>query len=203
MKKSMIAVLIAMLALNAVFAFAANQSPGVGGVMPPDVVADNAAPSASTTGFGPSIAHTFAIRTNVKCFEQPTIDPNDQYFLGKARQECVVKNQYNLFCQKRCFTNMQFAAQRYSTASRPPDQYTAYYVTGCTDIDTKPLVGTIGNNCYFAASEACATANSQNNYCRQKCNQRAYSVCRNNVLSARQNRAKTTGFFSRTTSGTV
>jgi len=203
MKKSMIAVLIAMLTLNAVFAFAANQSPGVGGVMPPDVVADNAAPTASTTSFGPNIAHTFAIRTDVKCFVDPQTNPQDQYFLGKARQECVVKNQYNLFCQKRCLDRVRYLAQRYSTASLPADQYTAYYVTGCTDVDTTPLVGKIGNDCYFAASEACATANSQNNYCRQKCNQRAYSVCRNNVLSSRQSRAKTSGFFSRTTSGTV
>ena len=200
MKKSMIAVLTALLVLSSVGAFAmdaAYMQGGAGGVMVPSG-SPQATGTGTSTGMGPNPAHTFAIQQNVKCDMSIKTNPQDQYFLGKARQECVTNNRNNMFCQKNCFVQVNFMAQRYSTASRPQEQYLAYYVTGCKDVDAAPLEGVIGNTCYFNAAEMCSTANPGNNYCRQKCNQRLYTTCRNNVLSGRQQRAKSTLRFSRT-----
>lgn len=194
MKKSMIAVLAALLVLSSIGAFAMDASyvqGGAGGVVVPSGAPQESAMSKST-GMGPNPAHTFAYSKATVCAMDIKTDPQDQYFLGKARTECVTNNRNNIFCQKRCFDQVRFMAQRYSTASRPRESYLAYYVTGCNDVDAAPLAGMIGNTCYFKASELCSTANPSNNYCRQKCNQRLYTSCRASFLDIRQQRAKST-----------
>lgn len=153
MKKSMIVVLcIALLALNALVV-AANVSPYI------SMKSVNRRPTVSNQPSG--------------CNIQITVNSADLYFLGKARKECVDKNQHNIRCQNTCFDQIKLMIA--TSAGRSSHSYAR---AGCNDIDPVLYSKATVSQCHFIASNGCVTENPNNEFCRKKCVQKAYNGCR-------------------------
>lgn len=168
MKKTMIAVLcITALVLNAVIVAAAAQS--------------YTEPKSMTRTGGVAVG-----RTQIRGIEGCNIDiqtsPEDTYFIGKARKECVEKNKHNLHCQNRCYEQVKLLTRGGGRFGQVIGAYSRY---GCKDIDAKMmLASSTASRCYFDATNECAIVNPGNDYCRKKCVQKTYSVCRQNSYQA-------------------
>jgi len=124
---------------------------------------------------GPSIRHDSECNIEIKT------DVQDLYFLGKARQECVLNNRWNNRCKQRCYDQLKLMA-RTGTLQRPQRAVLRY---GCTILDDEKVLGEIktASGCYFDAKNACQQANVGNSYCRKKCMQKLYSHCRRNIMT--------------------
>lgn len=169
MKKSLIVACILLLALNAFAVFAAGTSPyrQAGGL----VTAGGVAPAPRMT------AHLRAHGCNLDI----TSVPDTMRFVGLARQECLDKNKHNLMCQRRCFEQV-----RLMTYSDPRNQMGVYSRQTCTDVDAVLLASATASQCYFDAGNECTKANVGNDYCRKKCTQKTYAMCRQNIMSNRR-----------------
>ena len=165
MKKSMIAmVCVALLVLNALVVFA----------MAPAIEPGSMAPKPA------SVARPTTLRPAPGCSLEITTNRADTYFVGKARRECVEKNKFNLNCQKQCFDEVKLLA-RQTTFNRAVGTFARI---GCKFLDAAKLGGDTATRCYFDAANGCAMANPDNDYCRKKCVQNAYALCRQSAYTA-------------------
>lgn len=162
----MIAVCIALLALQALAVLAYAPSYTASGIM------------RAATG----VSRMPQIRAAAGCNVEITADPGDIYFIGKARRECVEKNKYNLACQQQCWDQVKALASGWMGRARGMGVYSRL---SCKDIDPALLSGAAASRCYFQASNECRMANPGSDYCRRKCVQKTYSVCRQNVFQGR------------------
>lgn len=136
---------------------------------------------------GSQISSRYGMRTPAElraegCNMNIEASPGDVHFVGLARRECVEKNKYHIACQQRCFDQVSLMA-RGSSLGKPVGAYSRY---GCQEIDAMLLAGVPASSCAFMASNECAKANSGNDYCRRKCVQKSYAVCRQNIMSSRR-----------------
>jgi hypothetical protein len=168
MKKGMFAVLcIAMFVLQSIIVFA--------GVSPYTDYRSLTTTSSVIRRVGtPLIAHT--------CNLKITTDPNSRYFLGEARRECVQNNKGDLFCQEQCIDKMKLFIYTGKIDSQL-GMLGAYDCKGIGPEAIEPAKDS--NQCYFMAKDACALANPTNDYCRRKCVQQSYAVCRRNIAAMR------------------
>ena len=120
------------------------------------------------------------VRTDSECNIEIKTAVTDLYFLGKARQECILNNRWNNRCKQRCYDQLKLMA-RIGTLSRPQRAVLRY---NCKILGEEAL-GEIktASGCYFKAKNACQQANVGNSYCRKKCMQSLYSHCRRNIMT--------------------
>lgn len=176
MKKGMIAVLFTALILvqaAAVFAEATTY-------MDPNSLTE-------TRGGGVVRSNgLIAARTKVSCNVQVTTDPQDRYFLGTARKECVTKNSGNLFCQQKCFDKVKLIVLTGNSPVYGSNTRT-FARFGCNMLDPSVVATGIktASQCYFKIKDTCALTNVANSYCQMKCTQGGYSVCRHNIADMR------------------
>ncbi len=164
MKKSLIGVVIALLVLNA-FAVFANVSPYTN--------------ARSLTRMG-SVDRVAKLSPVAGCDTDIMADPDDVYFVGKARKECIESNKQNMMCQQRCFDQVRLMLRGVSVGRLKPaaERY------GCKMIDPVMLGTTnTASSCYFSATGMCSGANPSNDYCRRKCLQQLYTTCRRNIMT--------------------
>jgi hypothetical protein len=166
MKKSIIAIMCALLVLQAFSVLAAAQS-----------YTHPASMSMRKTGV---MGKSPQIRAH-GCKFGITADPAANTFVGQARRECTELNKNNIACQQRCFDQVKLRLLS-SSYSRGMGVYSSI---GCNDADTSALMGKGERACYYDSGNACALANPHNDYCRKKCVQKTYAVCRQNVMSMR------------------
>jgi hypothetical protein len=166
MKKSIIAIMCALLVLQALSVFAASQA-----------YTHPASMAMRSTGVAARHAQIAARGCNL----ETTTDPMSPTFVGEARRECIEMNKNNLVCQRRCFEQVKLRLLS-SSYMRGMGVYSSI---GCNDVDASAMTGKGERTCYHDAGNACALANPQNDYCRKKCVQKTYAVCRQNVMSMR------------------
>lgn len=168
MKKSMIALAVALLVLNTLGVFAA--------------VTPYMQPGSLTPASSVAYTRITALpRAEKYCNLDITTNRADVYFLGNARKECMEKNKYNLVCMQQCFEQVKLMA-RQTTIGRSPG---AYSRTTCADLAPGALAGSTASRCYFDASVECAKINFGNDYCRKKCVEKSYAMCRQNVYAGK------------------
>lgn len=104
-----------------------------------------------------------------------TANTADVRFVGKARQECIEKNKYNTICQQNCFDQVRLLVTGRAGRERGMNSRTR---SGCKDADPVLFVDATASQCHHIAANECAMANSMSEYCRRKCNEKAYNLCR-------------------------
>lgn len=167
MKKTTISVLcIALLAINAFAVLGAAQS---------------YTEPRSQTRMG-SIANMPNIRAVAGCNLKVTASPADTYFIGKARSECATNNKGSYLCIDRCWEQVNLLL-RGSSAGRTTGAYSRY---GCKDLDSSGLAKSTASSCNLDAANLCSRENYGNDYCKRKCAQKAYSLCRRRIYEAQQ-----------------
>ncbi len=174
MKKGMFAVLcIAMFVLQSIVVFA-----GVS----PYTDYRTLATSSSVVPKSSVIRRIGMPTTTQTCNLQITADPNSQYFLGEARRECVQNNKGNIFCQQECLDKMKLFIYT-GKYDRQLGLIGAYDCKGIGTEATDPAKNS--SECYYLAKNACALANPNQDYCRRKCVEQSYAVCRRNIAAMR------------------
>ncbi len=181
MKKILTAVILAaMILVEAAFVFAA-VSPYVDPLsMTTETtsVVREAAPAASTIGGYRTI--TFPVKQ--PCKLDMTVSPRDPYFIGRQKAICVNQNKGNLFCQQQCVDKMKL----YILTGAYQRNLQLYSAGGCASADLAAVKAVkSANQCYFVAGNSCADANPSNDFCRRKCVQNAYAVCRQGIAGMR------------------
>lgn len=173
MKKSMIvAMLVAMLALNALVAFG--------------IATSYVQPQSMTTA-ATGVAHPAqpTARPARVCNLQVTTATFDVYFLGKARQECMVNNKNDLVCMQQCFSQVKTLA-RQGVIGRARSPLGPYSQLKCGVVDSSIFAGVSASRCYFDSTVECSKANPGNDFCRRKCVENTYSFCRQNMYLNKQ-----------------
>jgi hypothetical protein len=116
------------------------------------------------------------------CNVQMTVSPRDPYFIGRQRTICVNQNKGNLFCQQQCIDKMKLTI----IVGSFQRQLQLYSAASCTAADPAVIKGaSSASKCYSLASDECAKVNTENDYCRRKCIQNAYAICRQNIAAMR------------------
>ncbi|MEM4240308.1 MAG: hypothetical protein QXM31_03425 [Candidatus Woesearchaeota archaeon] len=181
MRKTIIAVLLAAMLLVEASAVLAGVSPYV---EPLSMTSEGGgayggvARTASTTG----VIRRIEIAPKPPCNLDITTSPDNLYFLTLARTECATKNKGNLFCQQQCLDKMKMMTYS-NIGSKKFGLYGAY---GCSDADLAAVKAVKSvTKCYYVAKEECAKTNPTNDYCRRKCVQNTYALCRQNVAQLR------------------
>ncbi len=170
MKKGMFAVLFAaLIVLQAAAVFAAATS------------------MAYTDPLSMAPEPSSVVRSNVisrgaraPCNVQMTVSPRDPYFIGRQRMICVNQNKGNLFCQQQCIDKMKL----YVITGAFQRNLQLYSAAGCTAADPAVVKGaSSASKCYAVSSDECAKVNPANDYCRRKCVQNAYAICRQSIAT--------------------
>ncbi len=166
MKKGMFAVLcIAMFVLQSIIVFA--------GVSPYTDYRSMATSSSVIRRIG-------AAPVTQPCNLQITADSTSRYFLGEARRECVQNNKGNVFCQQECLEKMKLFIYT-GKYDRQLGLLGSYDCKGLGPEATSTAKSS--SECYYQAKNACAIANPNNDYCRRKCVEQSYAVCRRNMAA--------------------
>jgi hypothetical protein len=178
MKKGIIAVLFAaLIILEAMSAFA-----GVSPYVDPSTMTSMDSVVRTTTpplGLIPKIVIP-GIGTTQPCKLEMTVSPRDPYFLGRQRNICVQQNKGNLYCQQRCIDRMKLYV---ATGSFSKD-LKLYSASTCVDADPETVKSAdSANKCYFVSANECDKVNPSQEFCRRKCMQKAYAICRQNIAS--------------------
>ncbi len=111
-----------------------------------------------------------------------TVDPQNRYFFGEARRQCNAMNKGNLYCEEKCVDRMKLMVYT-SSWDRGLGLYSTYSCKAA-NIDAINNAGSV-SRCYFIAKDECALANPENDYCRRKCMQNSYAICRQNIAQMR------------------
>lgn len=116
------------------------------------------------------------------CNVEITSDPRDKYFLGFAKSECATKNKGNQYCIQKCFDKIKLMI--YTGAwDRQLGNYGRY---NCQAADPEVVKSAkTATQCYYTASAECSKANPNQDYCRRKCTENAYALCRQGIATMR------------------
>ncbi len=174
-----IGVLVALLAINALFVAAIAQDAGMMG----GSSSGNVSKMMGTSTYGNmGVTQSRNIQCNIPSFDGKDWDPKAVNFVGKANQACVMQNKYSTICQQVCIKKVK-------TIVTVRGRNVSHKVrTGCINADPSVLQGLTSDKCYKAAKEACSAANPGNVYCgNQKCMKTALFNCKQNLFNA-QNR---------------
>jgi hypothetical protein len=168
MKKEMIAVLFAALILVQTAAVLAEDTSYI------EPRSMTAAPSSVIRTIG-SKTTTFA-----SCRTEMSVSPRDPYFIGRQRNICVQQNKGNLYCQQQCIDKIKL----YVLTGAFQRGLQLYSAASCAAADPAVVkAATSANRCYFTASNECINVNPNNDYCRRKCVEQAYAICRQNIAT--------------------
>lgn len=180
MKKTIIAALLAALVLINASAVLAGVSPYV---EPISMTATGAGAYGGVEKQTPTgLVRRISTTPRDTCNLQITADPKDKYFMGEARRQCVANNKGNLFCQQQCLDKMKLMVYSGSW-DRMLGQYGRY---NCQSADPEVIkAATSANQCYHLASTECAKNNPNQDYCRRKCMENAYALCRQAIAQLR------------------
>lgn len=193
MKKGMIAVLITALILVQAAAVLAEATSYID---PNSLLADKGGVVRDSTVIVPETTNYNVVNTPIKvnngliakktmspCNVKVTADPQDRYFLGTARKDCVTNNKGNMYCQNKCYEQVKLIILRGSNPTMATSSRT-FARFGCNIIDSSALASTkTASQCYFTAKDACAVVNPGSSYCRTKCTQSGYALCRHDIAS--------------------